>query len=123
MNVKDWMKRRKERKEGKKDPYDKEELRLLLRLQKLNPGTEEYKEAQAELKNINQMRGESRESKRKIAKADRGGIVLKVLGLVGGGVGLFSVIKAERDGLTFTGEKRTVMDAICRGIGNVFARH
>lgn len=122
MDFKAWKEKRKAKKYERKDPYDKEELRLLTRLNSLTMGTEEYKECQAELKNINAMRSESRESKRKISKQDRGSIVLKILGGVTGGLGLLAVIKAEKDGLTYTGEKRTIMDSICRGIGQVFVR-
>lgn len=123
MNLNEWKKKRKSAKERKKDPYDKEELRLLLRMQKLTPGTDEYRECQAELRNINQSRAESRESKRRISKSDKGGIFLKVLGILGAGAGLGSIIWAERSGLTFTGEKRSVMDSISRAIGNVFVKH
>lgn len=104
-----------------KDPYLSEELRLLAKMKKLQPGTDEYAKAQAELKNINIMRSESRESKRRISKADRGGILIKILGIGGGALGLFSIIKAERDGMTFTGEKRSIMDSIARAVGKIFS--
>ena len=81
------------------------------------------KEIQQELKTVNQTRADSRESKRRISKTDKGSIIVKLLGIGGAAVGLFSIIKAERDGLTFTGEKRSVMDAISRGIGNIFVKH
>lgn len=117
------LKEKRETKKAIRDPYSVEELRLNLQLQKLTPGTPEYKEIQQELKATNQMRAESRESRRRISKTDKGGIIIKILGLGGAAAGLFSIIKAERDGLTFTGEKRTVMDAISRGIGNIFVKH
>ena len=104
-----------------KDPYLSEELRLLAKMKKLTPGTEEYSKAQAELKNINVMRSESRESKRRISKADRGGIIIKILGIGGGALGLFSIIRAEREGMTFTGEKRSIMDSIARAVGKIFS--
>ena len=121
--IKEWRENRKKKKIEKADPYDREELRLLMKLKTKTPGTDEYRELQTELKNVNIMRSESRESKRRICKADRGGIILKVLGIAGGGLGLFSIIRAEREGLTFTGEKRTIMDSIASTIGRVFVRN
>ena len=102
--------------------YDEEELALLKRMKDLDRGSDEYKEAQSELKNLNVMRAESRESKRRISKQDKGGIIIKVLGIFGAAAGVGSIIWAEKQGMTFTGEKRSVMDAIARGIGNIFVK-
>lgn len=118
------MTRREKREERRKlrDPYYAEECRLNLMLSALEPGTECYDRISQELRQINQMRGESRESKRRISKEHKGSIIIKVLSMLGAGAGLASIIWAERQGLTFTGEKRSVMDAISRGIGNVFVK-
>ena len=122
MGFKEFKEKRRKIKEERRDPYDKEEIKILMKMKATKPGTEEYKELQQELKSINQIRAESRESKRKISKADKGGILLKILGIGGGAIGLFSIIKAEKDGLVATGEKRTILDAISRAIGNVFVK-
>ena len=116
-------KEKKESKKKKRDPYYVEELRLTTLIQELKPGTEEYKEIQQELKNNNQMRGESAESKRRISKADKGGIIIKCLGILGAGAGIGSIIWAETRGLTFTGEKRKIMDSISTSIGKIFFNH
>lgn len=100
--------------------YDEEEARLLAKLAELESGTDSYKETQSELRAISQMRAESKESKRRISKEGKVSLAASILGFTGGVIGLFGVIKAERDGLTFTGEKRTIMDSICRGIGQIF---
>ena len=102
--------------------YDDEEVRLLTKMANMENGTEAYKEAQSELRALNATRAESRESKRRISKDGKVTLAAKILGIIGGGIGLFSIIKAERDGMTFTGEKRTIMDSLCRGIGNILHR-
>lgn len=117
-----FREKRRQKKEEKRDYYDKEELRIQQLLNKLDPDTEKYSEIQALLRNNNQIRGESRESKRRVSKEAKGNIILKILGLAGAGVGLGSIIWAEYKGMTFTGEKRTILDAISKGIGNVFVR-
>ena len=117
-----FREKRKQKKESKRDYYDKEELRIQQLLNTLDPDSEKYSEIQALLRNNNQIRGESRESKRSVSKEAKGNIIVKVLGLMGAGVGLGSIIWAEYKGMTFTGEKRTILDAISRGIGNVFVR-
>lgn len=113
-------KKKKDIKRCQKDPYYVEEMRLNLMLQNLEPGSDAYKEIQQELKLTNQMRGESAESKRRISKADKGGIIIKILGILGAGAGIGSIIWAETRGLTFTGEKRKIMDSISTSIGKIF---
>lgn len=121
MKIKRTKKTREER-ALERDPYLGEEIRLNNELKKLKPGSDEYKEVQRELKDLNIIRAESRESKRRISKQDKGGIIIKVLGILGAGAGLGSIIWAEHKGLTFTGEKRSIMDSIARGIGNIFVK-
>lgn len=106
-----------------RDPYSVEEVRLVLKLKELEPGTPEYQEIQTELKNTNIMRGESRESKRRISKQDKGGIIIKVLGILGAGAGIGSIIWAETKGMAFTGEKRKFMDSISSCLGKIFFNH
>ena len=119
---KEWKDRRKTKREEKRDPYDKMEVRLQLKLLDLEPGTEEFKECQAELKNIVSTRSESKESKRRIAKGDRGGIIVKTLGILGTIAGVVTVARYEREGMVFTGEKRTWMDSLVRTMGNFLHR-
>lgn len=112
--------RRKARKEAKRDPFDVIEQKLQLKRLDLEPGTDEYERISKELRDNTAMRAENRESKRRIAKADRGTLIGRILSIIGAGVGIGSVIWAERQGMVFTGEKRSLMDSITRGIGNVF---
>lgn len=112
--------RRKARKEAKQDPFDAIERKLQLKRLDLEPGTDEYERISKELRDNTAMRAENRESKRRIAKADRGTLICRILSIIGAGAGIGSVIWAERQGMVFTGEKRSLMDSITRGIGNVF---
>ena len=103
-------------------PYDKEEQRLQMLINQIDPFDERYDQLQAKLKNNNSMRDVSKESRRKICKTDRGGIIAKVVGVVGALVGGFMIGKFERDGMIVTGEKRSYFDAISRTLGNLFTR-
>lgn len=116
--------KRKAKKEETADYYyDKQEKELLKAMDAMeDKNSEAFEKLQAKLKNINIMRAESKESKRRISKQDRGGIIIKVLGIFGAAAGVGSIIWAEHEGMTFTGEKRSIMDSICRGIGNIFVR-
>lgn len=117
-----WLKDLKAKREDRRDPYDKEELRLRTMICELDPFDERYDQLQEKLKNNIRMHGDSKENKRKIAKADRGGVLIKILGIGGAIAGGFMIGKFERDGLTYTGEKRSYMDAISRAFGNMFIR-
>ena len=97
-----------------------QEIRLRKKLAELEPGTEPYKDIQNELKMLISIRAESKESKRRISKSDRGGIIIKLLGIVGAGAGIGSVIWAESKGMIFTGEKRRFMDTISSSLGKMF---
>lgn len=102
------------------DPFDAEEMKLHELLARLDAGTDEYAKAQQQLKMVCTTREESRESRRRITKADRGGIIKKVLG---GAVTLGGVLmlgRYEMDGFTFTGEKRTFADTFVRTLGRFF---
>ena len=124
MGYKDWKakrKCRKEEKEARKDPYTILERQLLNRCIAAEKGTDTFKELQSELKNVNIMRAESTESKRKISKQDKGGMLRKCIEGGVGLIGLGSIIYVERQGFMATGEKRTVLTSIARGIGDVFA--
>ena len=111
-----------QRREDRKDPYDKEELRLKLLINELDPFDEKYDQLQGKLKNTISMRDSSKESKRKICKSDRGGVLMKILGVGGALAGGIMIGKFEKDGLTYTGEKRSFMDAVTRTFGNLFMK-
>ena len=116
----EWREKRKQRALERLDDYDKIERSLKKKLLDLTPGTEEYEKVQGELKANNIIREESRESKRRISKKDKGGMIIKcITGLIGlGGIG--TMIWAERQDMTFTGEKRSIISSVARGIGKIF---
>lgn len=116
----EWREKRKQRALERMDDYDKIERSLKKKLLDLTPGTEEYEKVQGELKANNIIREESRESKRRISKKDKGGMIIKcITGLIGlGGIG--TMIWAERQDMTFTGEKRSIISSVSRGIGKIF---
>lgn len=118
MNIKEKLANRKAKKEAKRDAYDVLEERFKEKLKTTDDYNERAKIRQ-ELAELATLREKGRESKSKYTKQDRGGILIKVLGLVGGAVGLGGIIFAEHKGMVFTGEKRTIMDSISRAIGNV----
>ena len=108
--------------EGRQNLYDKEEDRLRLMIAELDPFDEKYDQLQAKLKNNISMRESSKESKRKICKSDRGGILMRILQIGGALAGGIMIGKFEKDGLTYTGEKRSFMDAVTRTFGNLFMK-
>ena len=112
----------KQRREERQDLYDKEEERLRMMIVDLDPFDEKYDLLQEKLKNTITMRDSSKESKRKICKKDRGGILMKILGVGGALAGGIMIGKFEKDGLTYTGEKRSFMDAVTRTFGNLFMK-
>lgn len=105
----------------KLDAYDLEEQKLHEVLAKLEGGTDEYEKAQKQLKEINIMRKEHRESKGKMSPSDKAGILRKILGggVTIGGVCLLS--HYESKGNIFSGEKKSLADGLtkvlCRFIG------
>ena len=113
---------RKEKRAAKRDPYDILEEKLQKKLLVTDVDADEFEMIQNRLKSNNTMRAESRESKRRISKQDKGGIIIKVLSIIGAGAGIGSIIWAERQGMVFTGEKRSIMDSIARTIGQVFVK-
>ncbi len=117
-----WLEKLKARYEAK-HPYDSEEQRLQQMICELDPFDEKYDQLQNKLKNTLVMRETSKESKRKIAKSDRGGLIMKIIGVGGALAGGIMIGKYERDGMTFTGEKRTFMDSMTRTIGNLFFKN
>ena len=98
-------------------------MRLRTMIAQIDPLDENYDKLQEQRKANLQMRSDSKEYKRKIPKSERAGILLKILsvgGAIGGGVML---AKYEKDGMTFTGEKRSMMDSLARLFGNMFMKH
>ena len=103
--------------------YDQEEQRLNEMICDLDPFDERYDQLQGKLKNTIAMRDTSKESKRKICKSDRGNVIMRILGVGGALFGGIMMAKYERDGMTFTGEKRNFMDSMTKTIGNLFFRN
>ncbi len=105
----------------KLDAYDLEEAKLHEVLAKLDGGTDEYEKAQKQLKEINIMRKEHRESKGKMSPSDKAGLWRKILGggVTIGGVCLLSHYEAK--GNIFSGEKKSFADGftkvLCRFFG------
>ena len=99
------------------DPYDDQERRLHEYISKLECGTDEFREAQKELAQVNTMRRESKDSKCRLTREAKGNLALKIvggLGLLGAAIGIGAY---ESKGMTFTGEKRSLMDTIIRIAG------
>ena len=115
--MKGWKEKRKAKKEAKRDLYDVEEERLKKDLESVKSGTDEYSKLQEQIKTTIANRSESRESKRLISKSDKGGIIKVVAGGLITLAGMLTVAKFEKDGLTYTGEKRSIMDTLIRTIG------
>ena len=102
----------------KQDFYDVEEARIQEAIAKLDDVlSPEYKEMQDILKRNNANREESKESRRRIAKSDRGGIIGKIIGTVCLAGSVVGICMFEKEGNTFTGEKRSWVDTIIRNIG------
>ena len=110
------------RREAKRLSYDGEEQRLREMIAEMDPFDERYDQLQTKLKNTLTMRDVSKESKRRIAKSDRGGILMKILGVGGAIAGGIMIGKYERDGMTWTGEKRSFVDSLSRTFGNMFMK-
>ena len=122
MGFAEWRANHKAKKEAKRDPYDILIRDLKLKLLQLDSGTEAFEKTRKELNEIVAIREKERDSKRKLTKQDKGGIIIKVLSILGAGAGIGSIIWAEKNDMVFTGEKRSIMDAISRGIGNILVK-
>ena len=103
----------------KKKPsfYDLEEDRIKELMRGLEVGSDEYKAAQQELKSLIILRGEEKESKRRISKDSKGQLLIKGLGVGGILAALFMTSKFEKDGNTYTGEKRKWVDTLANNLG------
>ena len=101
---------------GRKNPtkqfYDEEQARIKEKIRQLEVGTPEYKEAWDLMKESNKNFAEHREARRRISKADKGNLIIKLLGLVGIGATAFGMAKFEKEGGMFTGEKKRWADSI-----------
>ena len=116
------FKARRAEKKAIKHLYDQEEDRLRIMLAQIHPLDDDYDKLQGKLKTTVQLRADSKESKRKICKSDRGGIIMKLIGGVGAISGILLVSRYEQQGDTWTGEKRTFVDSVTRVLGNMFQR-
>lgn len=104
----------------KVDPYDLEEQKLHEYLATLTCGTEEYKEAQSELRSVCDIREKSRESRRRLDKAGRASVWTKVIGGIGTLAGIGALGYYEMKGNTFSGEKRKLADGMTNLVCNLF---
>lgn len=104
---------------GKKVPdfFDSEQLRIQDEMAKFDVRSPEYKELQQQLKMIIVLRGDNKESKRRIAKADKGQMLIKGLGIGGILLAIFGMSKFEVNGNTFTGEKRHWVETLVSNLG------
>lgn len=98
--------------------YDLEEARIQESMSHFDVCSEEYKALQQTLKTTIASREESKESKRRIAKSDRGGIIRHLLGGLFLGGALVTTCLFEKEGNTYTGEKRSWAESIIRGISS-----
>ena len=97
-----------------RNPYDREEAKLIRYIDGIDCDSPEYERAQKLLKENSCVRESSRESKKRMTKEGRGNLWLKILG-IGGTLGsIVTVALFERNGMTYTGEKRNVMDSLVR---------
>lgn len=118
---KEWRHRRKQQRLERRDPYILEERRLKLKQCQLEPLTDEYERLQAEIERFNKANKECRDNKRRLTP-EKATIWAKILGIIGTVGGIAVVAKFEKDGGIVTGEKRTLMDALCRAAGNFLHR-
>ena len=104
---------------GKKlDAYDLEEAKLHEVLAKLEGGTDAYEKAQRQLKEINLMRNEHRESKGKLGPREKASIGGRLLGGVATLLGVGFISHYEAKGNIFSGEKKTIADGLSRVLCN-----
>lgn len=104
-------------KKKKRNFYDMELERLQANMQQLEPGSDKYKESQAELKTLIAIRGEDKESRRRISKTHKGEMLVKGLGITGilTAIGVMSF--HERQGYSYGGENRKWIDILCNNLG------
>ena len=117
---KNWRKAWKLKREEKRDEYDKDEQRLKKLKSSLDPTSEDYKKIVDALNQNNKIRKESIESRRRIPIGDKVQIFLKSLGFGALILGTTKIIKAEREGMIFTGEKKGMMDGIVKILSGLF---
>lgn len=104
-------------KKRKPNFYEEEIVRVQQAMSTMTVGSPEYKEAQSELKLIISLKGDHKEVNRRIAKSDKGQLLIKGLGVTGILAAIFGMAKFEKDGNTFTGEKRRWVDTLCSNLG------
>ena len=97
--------------------YDLETERIQAKMATLEVGSEDYKKAQADLKEIIAMRGNDKESKRRISKGDKGQLLIKGLGIAGIAGCIFGMSKFEKDGYAYTGEKKRWVETLVSNLG------
>lgn len=101
----------------KNDFFDMEQDRIQEEMQKFDVRSQEYKELQGLLKTTICTRGESKESRRRVSKSDKGQMLIKGLGIGGILLAIFGMSKFEMSGNAFTGEKRHWVDTLVSNLG------
>lgn len=96
----------------RRDFFDEEQERIQKEMSKYDVCSNEYRQLMAEQKELIALRGESRESRRRISKTDKGQLLIRGLTIGSGLLAILGISKFERDGNTFTGEKRSLIDTI-----------
>lgn len=101
----------------KMDFFDMEQERIQKEMAKYDVTSDEYKSLMAEQKDLIALRGEHRESKRRISKTDKGQLLVRGLTIGAGLLAILGIAKFEKEGNTFTGEKRSLIDTIGGCVG------
>ena len=99
------------KKNATKQFYDEEQARIREKIHELDVGTPEYKAAWDLMKESNKNFAEHREARRRISKADKGSLLIKLLGLAGIGGVAYGMARFEHNGGMFTGEKKKWADS------------
>lgn len=100
-----------------KNFYDLETERIQEKMMQYEVGSESYKKCQADLKELIAMRGNDKESKRRISKGDKGQLLIKGLGITGILAAIIGMSKFEHDGNCYTGEKKRWIDTLVGNLG------
>ena len=97
--------------------YDLETERIQNKMATLEEGSDEYKQCLTDLKAIISMRGDDKESRRRISKGDKGQLLIKGLGISGIIGAIFMMSRHEKSGYTYSGENRKWVDILCQNLG------
>ena len=120
-NWKEWRANRKQKKLDRQDPYVAEERRLKELQRTLDPMSPEYEQLQKRIETFNKANKECRENKKWLTP-EKASIFTKFIAAFGTFGAIVAVAHYEKDGVCATGEKRTIMDALCSAAGRFLHR-